>query len=58
LLRRTRLGMCLANGGAELYPVLEALFKSERQWNSEQWDTEVNRYKAIWQNYYSLPQTS
>jgi len=58
LLRRTRLGMCLANGGAELYPVLETLFKSERQWNSEQWDTEVNRYKAIWQNYYNLPQTS
>ena len=50
--------MCLANGGAELYPVLETLFKSERQWNSKQWDTEVNRYKAIWQNYYNLPQTS
>ena len=58
LLRRTRLGMCLANGGADLYPALEALFKTERQWNSEQWDTELNRYKAIWQDYYSLPQNS
>jgi glycerol-3-phosphate dehydrogenase len=55
LLRRTRLGMCLPRGGDDLYPALKALFATERQWNDQRWETEINRYNAIWNTYYSLP---
>ena len=58
LLRRTRLGMCLPNGGDSLFPVLKALFFSERNWDDELWQKELDRYKAIWQRHYSLPQKS
>jgi glycerol-3-phosphate dehydrogenase len=58
LLRRTRLGMCLPNGGDSLFPALKALFFSERNWDDELWQKELDRYKAIWQRHYSLPQKS
>ena len=58
LLRRTRLGMCLNNGGAALYPALKEIFSSERDWDDERWLTEVNRYETIWKNHYSLPNNS
>ena len=58
LLRRTRLGMCLNNGGAALYPVLKEIFSSDRDWDDERWLTEVNRYETIWKNHYSLPSNS
>jgi glycerol-3-phosphate dehydrogenase len=56
LLRRTRLGMCLPDGAEEIFPALESLFKSQRDWSQAQWDDELTRYKTIWQRYYSLPQ--
>ena len=55
LLRRTRLGMCLPRGGDDLYPALKALFATERQWDDQRWETELTRYEAIWNSYYSLP---
>ncbi len=55
LLRRTRLGMCLPNGGSDLYPKLKEIFFSIQGWDKEQWQNEVNRYEAIWKKYYSLP---
>ena len=58
LLRRTRLGMCLNNGGTALYPALKEIFSSERDWDDERWLTEVNRYETIWKNHYSLPNNS
>lgn len=58
LLRRTRLGMCLPRGGDVLYPALKAIFSAERHWNDGRWKTEVTRYEAIWNSYYSLPNNS
>ena len=55
LLRRTRLGMCLSNGGSELYPALKEIFLSYGSWDEEQWQKEVSRYEIIWKKYYSLP---
>lgn len=58
LLRRTRLGMCLPNGGITLYPALKDIFLSNRSWDDERWQKEVNRYEKIWKNHYSLPNSS
>ena len=58
LLRRTRLGMCLPNGGITLYPALKDIFLSNRNWDDERWKKEVNRYEKIWKNHYSLPSNS
>jgi len=55
LLRRTRLGMCLPNGGDALYPALKDIFSTERNWDNDRWEEELSRYKAIWNSYYSLP---
>ena len=55
LLRRTRLGMCLPNGGSNLYPALKELFLSNHNWDDERWQQEVTRYETIWKKYYSLP---
>ncbi|MBT4163951.1 MAG: glycerol-3-phosphate dehydrogenase/oxidase [Porticoccaceae bacterium] len=55
LLRRTRLGMCLPNGGDALYPALKDIFSTERNWDNVRWEEELSRYKAIWLGYYSLP---
>ena len=55
LLRRTRLGMCLPNGGTNLYPALKEIFLSNRRWDDERWQKEVSRYETIWKKHYSLP---
>ncbi len=55
LLRRTRLGLCLPNGGKPVYPALQVMFASERGWDNSCWQAEVARYEAIWNRYYSLP---
>jgi len=55
LLRRTRLGMCLPNGGAELYPVLQEMCSNLLGWDEGRWNSELNRYEAIWKKHYSLP---
>ena len=56
MLRRTRVGMCLPNGGQEVLPDLKNIFLEEKQWTLKKWNDEVQNYLQIWQNYYSLPQ--
>ena len=56
MLRRTRVGMCLPNGGREVLPDLKNIFLEEKQWTLKKWNDEVQNYLQIWQNYYSLPQ--
>ena len=55
LLRRTRLGMLLTDGGSELFPALESICRAELGWDSAHWQQEVSRYLSIWQRFYSLP---
>jgi len=56
LLRRTRLGLLLKNGGEELFPEMEKICLQELGWDDIKWQNEVARYRLIWQKHYSLPQ--
>ena len=55
LLRRTRLGLILPLGGEQLFPELASLFQQLGHWSESRWESEVARYRDIWQRYYSLP---
>lgn len=54
LLRRTRLGLLLPNGGLDHFDTLRAIALDE-DWSEAHWNAEVARYRDIWQRYYSLP---
>lgn len=58
MLRRTRLGSVLANGGEELFSQLQPLFEQELGWDQQQWDHELARYMTIWHDCYSLPKST
>ena len=58
LLRRTRLGMCLANGGSEIFASLQEICMAELGWDKQQWQAELSRYQDIWQRFYYLPEVS
>jgi glycerol-3-phosphate dehydrogenase len=55
LLRRTRLGMCLADGGAEIFDAVKSICRDELGWSEQRWQSELTRYQTIWQRFYSLP---
>ena len=55
LLRRTRLGMCLANGGAEIFAPLKDICITELGWDEQHWQSELTRYQDIWQRFYYFP---
>ncbi len=55
LLRRTRLGNLLPEGGAALFPALKPICQQTLGWSDQQWDAEVERYVTLWQHSYSLP---
>ena len=55
LLRRTRLGMCLVDGGAEIFDAVKAICCDELGWSKQRWQSELERYQSIWQRFYSLP---
>ena len=53
LLRRTRLGMLLPEGGMGVLEKVKALAGSELPWSDEVWQSEVSRYKTIYYQAYS-----
>lgn len=55
LLRRTRLGLLLPEGGMQQLPGIRSACQSELGWSDVRWAEEVARYRDIWQRYYSLP---
>jgi len=55
LLRRTRLGLLLPQGGSAIFPILKPICQQELGWSSKQWQAEVKRYKQLWAQCYSLP---
>ena len=55
LLRRTRLGLVLAEGAQQLLPDLRAACTAHLGWGEATWQQEVSRYQAIWQASYSPP---
>jgi len=61
LLRRTRLGLILKNGGMnsdDTEQKIAAICSEELGWNNDKWLQERSRYLNIWQHYYSLPADS
>jgi glycerol-3-phosphate dehydrogenase len=55
MLRRTRLGLLLESGGADLLPRIRTLCQSALGWDDQRWAQECERYQSIWKRYYSLP---
>jgi glycerol-3-phosphate dehydrogenase len=53
LLRRTRLGILLPEGGVGVMDKVKALTGSEMCWSDEEWQSEISRYKAIYHQAYS-----
>jgi glycerol-3-phosphate dehydrogenase len=56
LLRRTRLGLLLPNGGSAWLERIRKLCQKPLGWDDVHWRREVERYREIWQRYYSVPQ--
>ena len=55
LLRRTRLGLLVPHGGAELLPRIGMLACAELGWNEQRWQNECEQYLALIASHYSLP---
>ncbi|MDX1696449.1 MAG: glycerol-3-phosphate dehydrogenase/oxidase, partial [Ketobacteraceae bacterium] len=57
LLRRTRLGSLLPQGGEEILDAVGTICREELGWSEQTWQTEKQRYLDLWKQYYSLPDT-
>ncbi len=55
LLRRTRLGILLPRGGLDHLARIRALCQAHLPWNNAQWQSEVERYRALIAAHYQLP---
>ncbi|MEL7551869.1 glycerol-3-phosphate dehydrogenase/oxidase [Pseudomonas protegens] len=55
LLRRTRIGLLLAEGAAQYLPAIRRLCQPQLGWDDERWQAEEQRYRALWQRHHSLP---
>ena len=55
LLRRTRLGLLLKNGGSELLPLLQPICMEELGWDHATWVAQRERYMTLWHQHYYLP---
>lgn len=55
LLRRTRIGLCLPEGGAQFEEKIKDICLQEMHWSEDQWQHQWQDYQATWQRYYYLP---
>lgn len=55
MLRRTRLGILLKNGGREILEPVGAICREVKHWDDETWAAEVERYREIIERYYAVP---
>ena len=56
LLRRTRLGILLPEGGEAWLPAIAEICQCELGWDDRRRKKEVTRYRALWRRCYSLPE--
>jgi glycerol-3-phosphate dehydrogenase len=56
LLRRTRLGLQLKEGGRALMPRIRAICQPQLGWDDARWEREQHDYTALWHAHYGLPQ--
>ncbi|WP_416757075.1 glycerol-3-phosphate dehydrogenase/oxidase [Pseudomonas sp. BNK-7] len=55
LLRRTRIGLLLAEGAAQYLPAIRRLCQPRLGWDDARWLAEEQRYRDLWQRHHSLP---
>ncbi|WP_430462273.1 glycerol-3-phosphate dehydrogenase/oxidase [Thalassolituus sp. LLYu03] len=55
MLRRTRLGLLLEQGGAQVAERIRVICAEEMGWSDERWAQEWLRYQDIWHKHYSVP---
>ena len=55
LLRRTRVGHLLPQGGLNKLEKIKQVCQSLLGWTEQHWQAEVSRYQKLWQSCYSLP---
>ncbi|XLZ70718.1 glycerol-3-phosphate dehydrogenase/oxidase [Massilia sp. SR12] len=55
MLRRSRLGIQLAHGGAAVLPRIRAICQAELGWDDQRWAAEEAAYLALCRANYSLP---
>lgn len=58
LLRRTRLGLLLPEGGAPWLEVLREHCQAPLGWDDARWQQECTRYRELWRASYHLPPES
>lgn len=58
LLRRTRIGLCVPDGGAQFEEKIKHICQQEMHWDEDQWQAQWQAYQATWQRYYYLPAAS
>lgn len=56
LLRRTRLGLILPDGGRRLLADIRAHCQPHLAWSDARWQEEIQRYLGLYQRAYSLPE--
>ncbi|CAM3710929.1 glycerol-3-phosphate dehydrogenase/oxidase [Parendozoicomonas haliclonae] len=54
LLRRTRIGNLLPDGGRELFDRIKTVMLNDAGWNESQWQSELERYQGLWRQAYSI----
>lgn len=54
LLRRTRIGLLLAEGGTQFKEEIRKICQSELSWDDAEWQQQWQRYQEIWHAYYSV----
>jgi glycerol-3-phosphate dehydrogenase len=54
MLRRSRLGLLLPQGGASVLPRVRAVCQGELGWDDARWEREERDYRALWEAHYSL----
>ena len=55
LLRRTRIGLLLDDGGQEVFEGIKTICQQYLKWDELQWQSECERYQNIIKKHYSLP---
>lgn len=53
LLRRTRLGLQMAQGARALLPKIRSIAQPELGWSDERWKQEVGAYTRVWSNFHA-----
>ncbi|MEE9419965.1 MAG: glycerol-3-phosphate dehydrogenase C-terminal domain-containing protein [Desulfatiglandaceae bacterium] len=55
LLRRTRIGVLLREGGRAFFDRIRAVCQEELGWDDKQWQEELKAYSALWKRCYGAP---